>query len=114
MSTISFSDSILLADGKKIAIKFMGSDSFYLLEGYRVCNTQISCYTDYYTTGFPNTRVSHSVSSSRASISLEIESFGGFSVASAKDMDGLFQNAASMSVNELLAAAFKKMEERSA
>ena len=112
MSRISFSDSILLADGKKIAIKFMGSDSFYLLEDYCVLNTQISYHTDYHATSLLDKSFRYSPSS-RASISLEIESFGGFSAVSAEDMGGLFQNAASMSVNELLAAAFKKMEERS-
>lgn len=100
----------VFADGSRLMAGFPGQPDCWLIEGcYPVsCEVEIPYYEldrfgiDRFGIAVPR----------RQDVSLTIRGTRGFSSVSFEDGLKLFQTAATMSVNELLAAAFEKMNDR--
>jgi hypothetical protein len=104
----------LVADGKRMAISLpQGAHSkkdckLWLLSDYYA--TEISCYQptlDIQTYGGPFSRMA----TGQLEVRVEIKAYGAQSVPFEEGIK-LFRNADSLSVNELLAIAYQKMDSR--
>lgn len=95
----------VFADGSRLMAGFPGQSDCWLIEG---C-FPVSCEVEvpYYTLGR-----SGIVAPKGSDVSLTIRGTRGISSVSFEDGLKLFQTAATMSINELLAAAFEKMNDR--
>lgn len=99
----------VFSDGQKLAVSWPGTNSCLLLSSYYVSSVETN--TDFvdvqtlagqFTYQFP---VSDRVE-------INIRSAGEYSILPKEEADKIFLNANSMSVNELLAIAYRKMDER--
>ena len=111
---LSTEKSFLIADGSRMAVGFPQNGwtkedrRLWLLSDYYP--TEISCYqpiVDIQTFGGPFTPVA----SGRPEVTIEIKAYGVQSVPFEEGIK-LFRNADSLSVNELLAIAYQKMDSR--
>lgn len=102
---------ILLSDGERIAVGYEAYDSMYLLEQYRV--TDLSFHTDLINVMFCDGVFNRQITTGQR-IEFTISSYGKCSSVPFNEGMKLFRNADSLSVNELLALAFQKMEARQA
>jgi len=100
----------VFADGSRLMAGFPGRSDCWLIEG---C-FPVSCEVEvpYYELGHFGLDRFGVVAPKRQSVSLTIRGTCGISSVSFEDGLKLFQTAATMSVNELLAAAFEKMNDR--
>lgn len=107
-------NGFMLADGERMAIgfparEFGGEKSVYLISNYRPASFSVYQPTvDIDTYG----GLSRQLPSGPQETTIEIKAYGPFTMASPEETMKLFRSASSMSVNELLAEAFKKMDER--
>jgi hypothetical protein len=99
----------LLADGEKLAVSFPASGHVFLVPGYypvsfsiNTDNTEITAYGDRFPRHMPV----------RESIEISISGHGPIQAIRFEEGMKLFRNADSMSVNELLAVAYQKMNNR--
>jgi len=111
MAVIRSSDSrgFLLADGEKLAVSFPASGRMFLVPSYypvsfsiSTNNIEISAYGDPFPHYMPV----------RESIEISISGHGPIESIPLEEGVKLFRNADSMSVNELLAVAYQKMNNR--
>lgn len=111
MAVIRSSDSrgFLLADGEKLAVSFLASQHMFLIPSYypvsfsiNTHNIEISAYGDSFPRWMPV----------RESIEISISGYGPIESMPLEEGMKLFRNADSMSVNELLAVAYQKMNNR--
>lgn len=111
MAVICSSDSqgFLLADGEKLAVSFPASGHMFLVPSYypvsfsvNTDNIEISAYGDPFPRYMPI----------RESIEISISGYGPIESMRLEEGMKLFRNADSMSVNELLAVAYQKMNNR--
>lgn len=99
----------VFSDGQKLAVSWPGTNSCLLLSSYYVSSVETSTdFVDVQTVGGGFTH--QFPVANRAEIT--IQSVGDYSVLSKEEADKIFLNANSMSVNELLALAYRKMDER--
>lgn len=111
MAVICSSDSrgFLLADGEKLAVSFPASGHMFLVPSYypvsfsiNTDNIEISAYGDSFSRHM----------AVRESIEISISGYGPIQTIPFEEGMKLFRNADSMSVNELLAVAYQKMNNR--
>jgi hypothetical protein len=103
------SQGFLLADGEKLAVSFPASGHMFLVPNY--CPTSFSINTDSieicaYGDSFSRYKPV------RESIEISISGYGPIQTIPFEEGMKLFRNADSMSVNELLAVAYQKMNNR--
>lgn len=99
----------MLADGERMAVGFPATEfgrekSVYLVSNYLPVSFSIDI--DAYA-GF-----SRQFPIGQQVATIEIKAYGPIDATSPEETAKLFRSASSMSVNELLAEAFKKMDER--
>jgi hypothetical protein len=113
MTVISSNDSrgFLLADGEKLAVSFPTSGRMLLVSTYypvsfsiNTDNIEISAYGDPHSNFF--------YMPIQESIEISISGYGPIESIPLEEGMKLFRNADSMSVNELLAVAYQKMNNR--
>jgi hypothetical protein len=111
MTVICSNDSqgFLLADGEKLAVSFPASGHMFLVPNYyptsfsiNTDSIEISAYGDSFRRYMPI----------RESIQIGISGYGSIQTIPFEEGMKLFRNADSMSVNELLAVAYQKMNNR--
>lgn len=99
----------VFADGERMAVRFNDSlnDSFYLIENYYLSSLEFQqACVEVSTFGYPS-----SLYPTQERVTLSIEATSAKAISFNEGVE-LFRNIESYSVNELLAIAYKKMEDR--
>lgn len=101
--------SFVLSDGEKLAVGYSHYDRMYLFDAYHV--KELIAYTDYVDfVSWGDPCVSQVVTGER--IEFTVSSVGKSSSIPYEEGVKLFRSPKDMSVNDLLALAFQKMEAR--
>jgi hypothetical protein len=109
VACLNDSRGFLLADGEKLAVGFPASGHMFLVPSYypasfsiNTDSIEISAYGDSFSRHM----------AVRESIEIGISGYGPIQTIPLEEGMKLFRNADSMSVNELLAVAYQKMNNR--
>lgn len=107
---LSSSTGFLLADGSCLAVGFPGYDRAFMLSSYwpSSIDIQTSVVDISYAGGYFNTNAV----TGREEITITIHGRGPFLSAPIDEAIQIFRSVDSMSVNDLLAAAYRKMSDR--
>lgn len=105
---MQFQRDYILSDGQKLVVSWPRTDHCLLLSEYAITDIQHSVNTvdlTYYG-HFPEQMISSEM------VDISIRSCGHFQVIAKSEADKLFASIDSMSVNDLLAAIYRKMNKR--
>jgi hypothetical protein len=105
---VQFQRDYILSDGQKLAVSWPQADHCLILSEYAITDIQHSVDTVHVTCygHFPKQMVASEM------VDISIRSCGHFQVIAKSEADKLFASIDSMSVNDLLAAIYRKMNER--
>ena len=104
-------ESVLLADGEKLLLRWPGYGKYFFLDNYYVTELSISDPSTIEVTGWGDSFRREIVVGSPM-IDIRIQSRGSVQAMDIDRAEKFFRPAESMSVNELLALAYQKLNNR--
>lgn len=105
---MQFQRDYILSDGQKLVVSWPRTDRCFLLSGYVITDIQYNVDTiDFNYCG----QFAKQVAASER-VDISIRSYGFPQMIERSEADKLFASVDSMSVNDLLAAIYRKMDER--
>jgi hypothetical protein len=108
---VQHSQSLLFADGEKLLLKWPDHGQYFLLGGYYVSQFSITSPPTIDIAGYGDS-FRREVIVGPPTVDIHIESRGSFQSIDIDKAEQFFRSAYSMSVNELLALAYQKLNNR--